>query len=91
MVLDPEVDARLPGALDRQGQRAHRATAASCTARVDEPKGDPGNTLSRAELEDKAMRLAAYQRRRQRSRDARRSCSACGRSPTRRASTRLLG
>ena len=28
--------------------------------RVDEPKGDPGNTLSRAELEDKAMRLARY-------------------------------
>ena len=29
-------------------------------ARVDEPKGDPGNTLSRPELEDKAQRLAAY-------------------------------
>jgi 2-methylcitrate dehydratase PrpD len=29
-------------------------------ARVDEPKGDPGNTLTRAELEDKARRLAAY-------------------------------
>ncbi|OYU72115.1 MAG: 2-methylcitrate dehydratase, partial [Burkholderiales bacterium PBB5] len=29
-------------------------------ARVDEPKGDPGNTLSRLELEDKAQRLAAY-------------------------------
>lgn len=29
-------------------------------ARVDEPKGDPGNTLSRSELEDKAHRLAAY-------------------------------
>ena len=29
-------------------------------ARVDEPKGDPGNTLTRAELEDKALRLAAY-------------------------------
>jgi 2-methylcitrate dehydratase PrpD len=29
-------------------------------ARVDEPKGDPGNTLSRPELEDKAMRLATY-------------------------------
>jgi len=29
-------------------------------ARVDEPKGDPGNTLSRPELEDKARRLAAY-------------------------------
>ena len=56
-------------------------------ARVDEPKGDPGNTLSRAELEDKAMRLAAYQRRRQRGRDARASRSACGPSPTRRASS----
>lgn len=28
--------------------------------RVDEPKGDPGNTLSRAELEDKAMQLAQF-------------------------------
>jgi 2-methylcitrate dehydratase PrpD len=28
--------------------------------RVDEPKGDPGNTLSRAELEDKAYRLAEF-------------------------------
>jgi 2-methylcitrate dehydratase PrpD len=28
--------------------------------RVDEPKGDPGNTLSRDELESKALRLAAY-------------------------------
>jgi SNF2 family DNA or RNA helicase len=28
--------------------------------RVDEPKGDPGNTLSRQEITDKAMRLAAY-------------------------------
>lgn len=28
---------------------------------MDEPKGDPGNTLSRSELEDKAMRLALYQ------------------------------
>ena len=27
---------------------------------VDEPKGDPGNTLSRAEITDKAMRLAAF-------------------------------
>lgn len=29
-------------------------------ARVDEPKGDPGNTLGRPELEDKARRLAVY-------------------------------
>ncbi|MDP3715882.1 MAG: MmgE/PrpD family protein, partial [Burkholderiales bacterium] len=29
-------------------------------SRVDTPKGDPGNTLSRAELEDKAQRLVGY-------------------------------
>jgi 2-methylcitrate dehydratase PrpD len=28
--------------------------------RVDEPKGDPGNTLSREELEHKALRLAQF-------------------------------
>ena len=28
--------------------------------RVDEPKGDPGNTLSRSEIEEKARRLAIY-------------------------------
>ena len=27
---------------------------------VDEPKGDPGNSLSRAEIEAKAQQLAAY-------------------------------
>jgi len=32
----------------------------SFESRIDEPKGDPGNTLSRAELEDKARRLAAF-------------------------------
>ena len=60
MVLDPEVDARLPGALDRQGQRSQTRDGRALRGRVDEPKGDPGNTLSRAELEDKALRLAAY-------------------------------
>ena len=30
------------------------------TGRVDEPKGDPGNTLSRPELEQKALRLALF-------------------------------
>ena len=30
------------------------------SARVDEPKGDPGNTLTREEIADKAQRLAAY-------------------------------
>ena len=28
--------------------------------RVDEPKGDPGNTLSREEIAAKALRLAAF-------------------------------
>ena len=31
------------------------------TGRVDEPKGDPGNTLSRPEIEDKTRRLGTYQ------------------------------
>lgn len=30
------------------------------TGRVDEPKGDPGNSLSRPEIEDKTMRLGTY-------------------------------
>jgi 2-methylcitrate dehydratase PrpD len=59
MVLDPEVDRAYParwigkitvltsGGLALQG-------------RVDEPRGDPGNTLTRAELEEKALRLADY-------------------------------
>ena len=59
MVLDEEVDGAYPArwigkvVVDTQdGQRL--------TARVDEPKGDPGNTLERAELEDKAIRLSLY-------------------------------
>ena len=59
MVLDPEVDAAYPArwigkvsVTTTDGRRFD--------ARVDEPKGDPGNTLSRAELEDKALRLAKY-------------------------------
>ena len=31
------------------------------TSRVDVPKGDPGNTLSRKEIEKKVRRLAAFQ------------------------------
>ncbi len=34
--------------------------AASLGARVDVPKGDPDNTLSRPELEAKAIQLAAF-------------------------------
>jgi 2-methylcitrate dehydratase PrpD len=59
MELDAEVDGAYPArwigkvtVTTRDGRRL--------TARVDEPKGDPGNTLTRAELEDKALRLAVY-------------------------------
>ena len=30
------------------------------SARVEQPRGDPGNTLSRNEIEDKAVRLAEW-------------------------------
>ncbi len=59
MELDPEVDQAYPARWigkvmveTRDGRRL--------SGRVDEPKGDPGNTLTRAELEAKALRLAAY-------------------------------
>jgi 2-methylcitrate dehydratase PrpD len=59
MQLDAEVDAAYPQrwigkvtVVTSDGRRL--------VGRVDEPKGDPGNTLSRAELEDKAYRLAEF-------------------------------
>lgn len=59
MELDPEVDAAYP--------RQWIGKVVVCTrdgrtleGRVDEPKGDPGNTLDREEIAAKAMRLAAY-------------------------------
>jgi 2-methylcitrate dehydratase PrpD len=59
MVLDAEVDAAYPqrwiGKVTLQtldGRVLH--------GRVDEPKGDPGNTLSRDEITAKALRLAAF-------------------------------
>jgi 2-methylcitrate dehydratase PrpD len=59
MVLDPEIDAAYPlrwiGAVEVETIDGDRFTA-----RVDVPKGDPGNTLSREELEGKAHRLAAF-------------------------------
>lgn len=59
MELDEEVDTAYP-------QRwigkvtVHTHDGRVFKARVDEPKGDPGNTLSRAEITDKALRLARY-------------------------------
>lgn len=60
MVLDPEVDAAYPGRWI--GLVEIETTGGEhITSRVDEPKGDPGNTLSREELETKARSLAAFQ------------------------------
>lgn len=59
MELDPEVDAAYPARWI--GKVAVTTTdGRSFEARVDEPKGDPGNTLSRDELEQKARRLAEF-------------------------------
>ena len=59
MILDPEVDAAYPerwiGLVD-----VETTDDESFTSRVDVPKGDPGNTLSREEIEDKIRRLAEY-------------------------------
>ena len=59
MVLDPEVDTAYP---QRWIGKVTVTTVDGRTlhGRVDEPKGDPGNTLSRAEIEDKAVKLALY-------------------------------
>ena len=59
MELDPEVDAAYP-------QRwigkvtVHTRDGRTLHGRVDEPKGDPGNTLSRAEIEAKTLSLGRY-------------------------------
>ncbi len=59
MALDAEVDAAYPARwIGKVTVRTRDGR--SLDARVDEPKGDPGNTLSREELEQKALRLAAF-------------------------------
>jgi 2-methylcitrate dehydratase PrpD len=59
MRLDEEVDSAYPKRwIGKVELRTRDGRIVS--QRVDTPKGDPGNTLSRAELEDKAIRLAAY-------------------------------
>lgn len=59
MLLDPEVDAAYPKRWI--GKVTVRTTdGRTLHGRVDEPKGDPGNTLSRAEITAKALQLAAF-------------------------------
>ena len=59
MVLDDEVDCAYPARWIGKVSVTTR-DGRELSARVDEPKGDPGNTLTRPELEDKAIRLASY-------------------------------
>ncbi|SDW31232.1 2-methylcitrate dehydratase PrpD [Variovorax sp. YR634] len=59
MELDEEVDTAYPARWI--GKVSVRTTdGRMLQGRVDEPKGDPGNSLDRAEIEDKMQRLALY-------------------------------
>ncbi len=59
MALDAEVDAAYP--VRWIGKvTVHARDGRVLEGRVDEPKGDPGNTLSREEITAKAHRLARY-------------------------------
>jgi 2-methylcitrate dehydratase PrpD len=59
MELDEEVDAAYPARWIGK-VTVNTTDGRHFAGRVDEPKGDPGNTLSRAEIEDKMQRLAQY-------------------------------
>jgi 2-methylcitrate dehydratase PrpD len=59
MILDPEVDNAYPQSWIGK-VKVYLNNGEVLEGRVDEPKGDPGNTLSRTEITDKAMRLAAF-------------------------------
>ena len=59
MVLDPEVDQSYPARWIGK-VTVETGDGRTLSGRVDEPKGDPGNTLTRPELEAKALRLAAW-------------------------------
>jgi 2-methylcitrate dehydratase PrpD len=59
MVFDAEIDAAYPQRW--LGKVSLETTDGRwLTSRVDIPKGDPENTLSRTEIEDKTRRLAAF-------------------------------
>jgi len=59
MALDEEVDRAYPARWIGK-VLVETTDGRRLEGRVDEPKGDPGNTLSRAEIEDKALRLGTY-------------------------------
>jgi 2-methylcitrate dehydratase PrpD len=59
MELDAEVDSAYPRRWIGK-VTVHTQDGRVLHGRVDEPKGDPGNTLSREEITAKALRLAAF-------------------------------
>jgi 2-methylcitrate dehydratase PrpD len=59
MALDPEVDQAYPTRWIGK-VTVETADGRVLHGRVDEPRGDPGNTLTRGEIEEKALRLADY-------------------------------
>src|SRR3546814_10285523 len=59
MELDTEVDTAYPAQWIGKVM-VRTQDGRNFSARVDEPKGDTGNTLSREELEDKALRLGTF-------------------------------
>jgi 2-methylcitrate dehydratase PrpD len=59
MQLDAEVDTAYPKQWIGK-VTVETKNGKTLSARVDEPKGDPGNTLSREEIEDKTRRLGSY-------------------------------
>jgi 2-methylcitrate dehydratase PrpD len=59
MSLDTEVDQAYPARWIGK-VTVETVDGRTLQGRVDEPKGDPGNTLSREELEQKALRLAEF-------------------------------
>jgi 2-methylcitrate dehydratase PrpD len=59
MALDPEIDAAYPKRwMGRVTVQTHQGR--QLEKHVTSPKGDPDNALTRQELEEKALRLAAY-------------------------------
>ena len=59
MQLDAEVDGAYPARWIGK-VTVHTTDGRVLQGRVDEPKGDPGNTLNRGEITRKALRLAAH-------------------------------
>jgi 2-methylcitrate dehydratase PrpD len=59
MVLDEEVDTAYPRRWIGK-VTVHTTDGRTLQGRVDEPKGDPGNTLTRDEIVAKALQLAAF-------------------------------